>query len=78
MLMFQVDIGKYEHWNDELPQCQPWWQNFVNSEVIKHVTKPDEVDKVYKQNGIVYNGGDTRYVYFESEERFTWFLLRWS
>ena len=74
MLMYQVDIGKYEEWGGELAQCHDWWQNFVKNEIYSS----EETDAIFKRNGIIYNGDDTRYVYFDSEERFTAFLLVWS
>jgi hypothetical protein len=80
---YQIFISP-DYSNDMLGSCYLWWQNFINTELADYNGDPIEGnleweayrDQVFAEHKITYVDYDE--VYFDSEEDFTLFVLRYS
>ena len=80
-MSFQVKITPDERIGMlPLGRCYPWWQNFMDhilrtcgNSGLPIGTHRDNLFDEYHVKMI-----NERYVDFDSEERYNWFLLRWT
>ena len=82
----RIKPQRYGH-RDDLGHCYKWWINFIWSEIHPlsklydyddFVVEREKVFRKYHLTQPELGSDDDTFIYFDSEECYTWFLLRWS
>ena len=88
-MSYKVRISPDSPLNDGLlGSCYPWWQNFIRSEIRPLFELYDQTEEFRTEREKIYlayhltqpklGSEDDAFIYFDSEEYYTWFVLRWS